>query len=191
VVRGGKLFGATYGGGLPSPDGWGYGTVFKFDLSSGAETVIYRFTNSVNGDANPPAGLTLHNNLLYGTTRGGGGNDCSLYGCAVVFSVAPQTGVQTVLEDLDAGRDGAAPSGALIFHDGYLYGVSAAGGEYGFGIIFKIDPKTNAETVLYNFTGGADGGGPNGKLVYHAGAFYGITAGGGTAGWGTVYKLVP
>jgi len=131
VQRGGKLFGATYGGGLPSQ--YGYGTIFKFDLTNGSANTIYRFTNSVKGDANPAAGLTLHNNMLYGTMRGGGGNECSPYGCGVVFSVAPRTGVQTVLEDLVRGRDGAAPSGPLVYHDGYLYGVSAAGGEYGMG----------------------------------------------------------
>ena len=47
--------------------------------------------------------------------------------------------------------------------------------------------------VLHTFTGGNDGGAPEGDLVVHAGALYGTTAGGGTGsctgGCGTVFQL--
>jgi len=48
------------------------------------------------------------------------------------------------------------------------------------------------ETVLYNFTGGSDGGGPNSRLTSDgAGNFYGTTQYGGASGQGTVFELSP
>jgi uncharacterized repeat protein (TIGR03803 family) len=44
--------------------------------------------------------------------------------------------------------------------------------------------------VIYNFTGGVDGGGPAGLTVGADGNLYGV-AGGGDAGQGTVFKLTP
>jgi uncharacterized repeat protein (TIGR03803 family) len=46
------------------------------------------------------------------------------------------------------------------------------------------------ETVLYRFSGGSDGSGSPGSLVFDAsGNIYGTTGTGGTYGYGTVYKL--
>jgi uncharacterized repeat protein (TIGR03803 family) len=48
------------------------------------------------------------------------------------------------------------------------------------------------ETVLYNFTGGSDGGGPQSRLALDgAGNFYGTTAQGGLFAGGTAYQLSP
>jgi len=49
--------------------------------------------------------------------------------------------------------------------------------------------KGYRETVLYAFKGGTDGQGPNALFMDTAGNFYGTTSGGGTAGYGTVFKL--
>ncbi len=44
--------------------------------------------------------------------------------------------------------------------------------------------------VLHNFTNGGDGGDPYaGLTIDRAGNFYGTASGGGSAGWGTVYKM--
>jgi uncharacterized repeat protein (TIGR03803 family) len=48
-----------------------------------------------------------------------------------------------------------------------------------------------AETVLYNFTGGNDGGGPESGLAFHGGNLYGTTLYGGLGGFGTVFELSP
>lgn len=55
---------------------------------------------------------------------------------------------------------------------------------------------SGAETVLYNFTGGADGGSPSGNLLLDGvGNLYGTAAVGGAAfgsgGFGVVFKLTP
>jgi len=74
---------------------------------------------------------------------------------------------------------------------GNLYGTTNRGGASYYGTVFKLD-TAGKETVLYSFTGGADGGYPYAGLVLDAqGNLYGTTYGGGAAGFGTVFKLTP
>lgn len=57
--------------------------------------------------------------------------------------------------------------------------------------MFKLDTAGN-ETVLYTFTGGADGANPAAGLIRDAaGDFYGTTENGGTYQYGIVFKLDP
>lgn len=51
--------------------------------------------------------------------------------------------------------------------------------------------KAQTFTPLYEFQGGADGGGPNGVIADLAGNLYGTTVAGGTTIFGTVFKLSP
>ena len=70
-----------------------------------------------------------------------------------------------------------------------LYGTTPSGGTYGQGVLFQMS-ETGAETVLYNFTGGTDGGNPFGRLLWDAaGNLYGTTSRGGTYYSGTVFKM--
>jgi uncharacterized repeat protein (TIGR03803 family) len=90
------------------------------------------------------------------------------------------------------GTDGYGPLSNLI-HDaaGNLYGTAAYGGittsclvdEFsGCGIVFEVSRK-GQETVLYRFTGGADGWGPGYGLARDAeGNLYGTTGVGGELG---------
>jgi uncharacterized repeat protein (TIGR03803 family) len=92
-----------------------------------------------------------------------------------------------------SGTDGSQPDGTLLRDgQGNIYGTTFYGGTFGAGTVFKIDTTDN-ETVLYNFTGGTDGGYPHAGLVRDvAGNLYGTTEGGGTAAAsGTVFKLDP
>jgi len=61
-------------------------------------------------------------------------------------------------------------------------------------LVLVLSAATRAQaqtfTILYSFTGGSDGRQPEGGLLLDAaGNLYGTTAVGGTAGFGTVYKL--
>jgi uncharacterized repeat protein (TIGR03803 family) len=57
--------------------------------------------------------------------------------------------------------------------------------------VFKVDTSGH-ETVLHNFTGGADGAYPDGGVILDpAGNLYGTTYYGGPANAGVVYKVDP
>jgi uncharacterized repeat protein (TIGR03803 family) len=100
-----------------------------------------------------------------------------------------------------------------VSQKGNLYGTTIVGGNVnlprcyndfsgnGCGVVFKLDPN-GTETVIYAFTGGTDGGGPNSDLIRDAaGNLYGTTLWGGTGkcviyaqnfpGCGVVFKITP
>jgi len=81
---------------------------------------------------------------------------------------------------------------------GNLYGTSVLGGDFGGGTVFELSPSGNSwtHTVLYSFTGGADGGEPyKGVTLDAQGNLYGTAVVGGTggtcveSGCGVAYKL--
>jgi uncharacterized repeat protein (TIGR03803 family) len=90
------------------------------------------------------------------------------------------------------GNDGGWPAGNLIADKaGNLYGTTSVGGPNGAGTVFKLAPD-GTETVLYHFTGAADGDLPmSGLLMDPKGNLYGVTEIGGTHGIGNVFKLAP
>src|SRR6516165_2137922 len=84
--------------------------------------------------------------------------------------------------------DGAFPVAGLVRDAaGNLYGTTQSAGAntacfltYGCGVVFKLSP-TGTQTVLYSFTGGADGANPSAELIRDAaGNLYGTTRDGGT-----------
>jgi len=79
---------------------------------------------------------------------------------------------------------------------GNIYGTTVLGGEFGGGTVFQLSPTANGweHTVLYSFTGGADGGEPyKGVSIDRRGNLYGTAVTGGSGGCeggcGVVYKL--
>ncbi len=88
--------------------------------------------------------------------------------------------------DTDVERDAA----------GNLYGTSVLGGDFGGGTVWQLSPVGGGwvHTVLYSFTGSADGGEPyKGVSLDGAGNLYGtaVTGGSGSCegGCGVTYKL--
>jgi uncharacterized repeat protein (TIGR03803 family) len=104
--------------------------------------------------------------------------------------MAPVT--ETVLHSFPANSpQGAVPLAGLVEDPaGNLYGTTSRGGIWNWGVVFKVDTSGH-ETVLYNFTGGADGGNPNAVILDSAGNLYGTATSGGSANWGVVFKLDP
>ena len=101
----------------------------------------------------------------------------------VIFSFEEDEGEYV---DSDLEVDGA----------GNIYGTTVLGGDFGGGTVFQLSPTPNGwvHTVLYSFTGGADGGEPyKGVTIDHKGNLYGtaVTGGSGSCegGCGVVYKL--
>ena len=79
----------------------------------------------------------------------------------------------------------------ILDADGNLLGTTQNGGAYDNGAIFKLTPA-GKPTVLYTFTGGADGGRPIAPLLLtKGGALLSTTFEGGRYGYGTVYRLTP
>jgi uncharacterized repeat protein (TIGR03803 family) len=183
----GNLYGTTNLGGA------GYGTVFEVVPKTKKETVLHSF--DYTDGAYPYSGLTLNTTekMLLGTAAyGGSGTGCSL-GCGVVFSLTIKTRTYTVLYNFMGSSDGAYPGGTLALDPkGNLYGTTGGGGSgSGFGTVFEVAPKTKKETVLYSFTGRADGAAPEGGVIRDKkGKLYGTTESGGTYGYGTVFELV-
>lgn len=178
----GNLYGTTVNGGA-----FNYGTVYKID-TAGQERVLYSFPAEYSPDgSNPTAGVILDaQGNLYGTTPGAG-----YYDAGVVYMVSAK-GQETVLyhfcQQFDCA-DGEMPSSGVIRDSaGNLYGVTSHGGASNAGVVYQIDP-TGVETVLYSFTGGADGAGPNSLIRDEAGNLFGTTAGGGAGQQGVVFKL--
>src|SRR5208337_509555 len=174
--------------------------------------VLHSFTGAADGGY-PAAGLTLdRSGNLYGTTYDGNG-----IGYGKIFKLSHPNGgwVFTPLYSFSGGNDGANPIARVVFGpDGSLYGTTFAGGgsgcssgdSVGCGTVFNLRPPPTRprsvfqpwnETVLFRFTGGADGGNPgNGDLILDkAGTMYGTTGLGGIYGscngyaCGTVFQL--
>jgi uncharacterized repeat protein (TIGR03803 family) len=80
---------------------------------------------------------------------------------------------------------------------GNIYGTSVLGGDFGGGTVFELSPSGGrwVHTVLYSFTGAADGGEPyKGVTLDAQGNLYGTAVTGGTGqgcegGCGVLYKL--
>jgi len=194
----GNFYGTTTQGGTPEGGScrFGCGTVFKID-KAGKYTVLYAFTGGTDG-GNPADSLIRDSyGNLYGITYQGGDPYCSY--CGVVFKV-DRHGKETVLHAFGIRTgDGQEPSGGLVRDaTGNLYGATSYGGASNWGTVFELD-SSGEETVLYNFTGGTDGGEPNGPLLRdEAGNLYGTASIGGDLsascawgleGCGVVFKL--
>jgi uncharacterized repeat protein (TIGR03803 family) len=163
----------------------GNGMVFRLDTNDN-ETVLYTFTGGADGQF-PYGGLVRDAaGNLYGTTLNGGA-----FGSGTVFMLNPN-GKETVLHSFTGGNDGSLPlAGVIRDSHGNLYGTTQIGGDSGSGVVFELDTE-GRESVLYSFTGGADGGYAWAGLLRDAeGDLYGTTLSDGAFGYGTVYKLSP
>jgi uncharacterized repeat protein (TIGR03803 family) len=202
IDKNGVLYGTTLQGGST-----GYGTVYSLTLSGGVwgQKTIYTFQGGANDGANPQAGLAIAttSGVLYGTTTNGGAT-----GFGTVFQLAPSSGSfnEKVLYSFKGGSDGANPQASLaIGSTGVLYGTTFQGGTPGWGTVFQLIPAKGGvwtESLIYSFTGLADGGAPLAGVVIGKGnILYGTTFWGGTttacplggypSGCGVVYQLAP
>lgn len=204
----GNLYGTTLSGGSNAS-----GTIFELipPASGGAwtEKVLWIFPADFSQGGDPLGALVLDSaGNLYGTAASGGtvafcGRTAEA--CGVVFElIAPAQAGEAWTEEVlynfgSVPRDGFDPWSNLIFYDGALYGTTAGGGTYGFGTVFLVANRGGAwrENILYNFTGGSDGGNPYAGLIAdRAGNLYGTAEVGGNAapdcdylGCGVIFEL--
>jgi uncharacterized repeat protein (TIGR03803 family) len=180
----GNFYGTSSEGGVDCPP-VGCGTVFKLS-PTGTETILYTFPGGSSGGG--PNGLLMDpSGNLYGTTQGGGNN---LSPGGVIFKITASGTESTIYSFQPADGDGSAPTSTLIRDSsGNLYGTTTNGGSHNAGVVFKFN--ASGYSILYQFTGGADGAHPyRSRLVMDsAGNLYGLTNSGGAYGYGTVFKL--
>ena len=194
----GTLYGTASGGGTD-----GNGVVYKLAQRGSSWTLdpLWEFTGGSDGGS-PYAGVVIGpNGALYGTTFGGGGS-----GVGTVFEVRPPVtacktaicywNLTTLWTFAGAPNDGANPAyGSLAFDgSGNIYGTTYEGGAIGYGTVYELAPESGGdwmETILYGFTGGADGFAPlSGVIFDREGNLYGNNEHGGIE-WGVVYQLMP
>lgn len=196
----GNLYGTTAFGGA-----YGQGTVFEVSNSGGVwtETVLHSFQNANPTDGQQPyfASLTLAGKplgqLIYGVTKygGSGGN-----GTAFKLMKSRKGYKFSLLHSFTrTGGDGGLPFGTLLLYRGKLFGTTEVGGSSDWGTVFElVSGKTGwTETILYNFTGGSDGGNPLAGLTAGSlGNLYGVATDGGSFtncsyGCGVIFKVKP
>jgi uncharacterized repeat protein (TIGR03803 family) len=175
----GNLYGATLEGGASN-----LGTVFMLGRNR-TETVLHSFTGADGRFPYSYGGLIRDaNGNFYGTSLAGGASDQG-----VVFKLNA-AGREIILHTFTGGADGGYPYAGLVMDGkGNLYGTTYMGGASGQGAIFRVT-QGGKETVLYSFTGGADGGNPAARLLRDKkGNFFGTTYYGGASNSGVVFKL--
>jgi uncharacterized repeat protein (TIGR03803 family) len=179
----GNIYGATTWGGLG-----GLGGIYKLSpTSSGTwkETVLHIFTDSADGYS-PNGGLVFDTaGNLYGTTT-------TQNSGTSVFKLTPDSKGHWSKTVIYRFAIDGYPNGNLIFDSaGNLYGTTTNREGTYYGAVFELAPSSGLwnETVLYTFTGGADGAYPQGGLTFDAaGNLYGAAASGGDSR-GTIFKL--
>jgi uncharacterized repeat protein (TIGR03803 family) len=184
VVGPGGLYGESGAGGAA-----GMGNLFRLSPPSNAGSpwsfsALYNFDGT---DGVSPSGglLPTIGGTFYGVTKGN------------IFEFSTNPSPQVTVLCTFSGDVG--PVGPLIADaNGNLYGVTSTGGAPLWGTVYELSPPAFSGgqwilTVLYTFTGGADGGEPMGGLLLDRnGRLYGTTATGGTSpGRGTVFELDP
>lgn len=178
----GRLYGTTAQGGSNYE-----GTVFSLKTNGGAYAVLYHFDSGPGDGSQPQAALVQDSNtVLYGTTYYGGIN-----GRGTLFSMNADGSGYTVLYSFgNAPGDGSNPEGAILGANGALFGTTYSGGTSN-GTAFTMNTDGTGYSILYSFTGGADGAHPQAALAQGSdGGFYGTTPGGGDMGFGALFKVL-
>jgi uncharacterized repeat protein (TIGR03803 family) len=167
VADGALLYGVTEIGGANQA-----GTIFSFNPSSGAETVLYSFPANAGTPSGP---LALLGGVLYGTTAVGGSS-----GAGSVFAFNPTKNAFATLYSFTGGADGGGPGNGVTAVGSTLFGATDYGGSLYAGTVFKVAIATGKETVLHNFGYDTNGTSPFTPPAYVNGVLYGTTLYGGT-----------
>jgi len=186
----GNLYGTAWNGGannsgvvyqLVPGSRWNINVLYNF----GGPQDLYSY-GPVGGVTLDAAG-NIYGSTTWGTQTGGG----------VLWSLSAQTWQFSLL---NSGNQCAGPYAQMAWGpDGNLYGTIACGPLWsGYGAVFELARNSGRWTysLLYQFTGGSDGGYPESMVVFDsAGVMHGTTAQGGggncSGGCGVVWAMRP
>lgn len=191
----GNIYGAT-GGSYMQGNG---GTLFKLD-TAGKLTTLYTFPEGADGTSPRWRLFRNANGVFHGVTQfGGDTTNCAIgsAGCGVVFEVDAAAKERVLHTFGKTAKSGEEPSGGLLDAAGNFYGVTVYGGTvnsnctFGCGVVYGVS-NSGKYSVLYRFTGGADGALPSGSLTADdSGNLYGATDQGGNGNNGVIYEITP
>ena len=172
-VYGTALFGGTTGD----------GTVYKYG-ADGTFTVLHTF-NDTDGLYPEHGVVSDRAGNLYGVTAFGGAN-----GEGTVYRLSSKGKLKTLYSFTGQEDGGFLYGGLALDKDRNIYGTTVGGGANAAGTVFKLT-KDGTLTTLYNFTGGTDGGGPEGDTLLVGKTLYGTASSGGdpTCQCGAVYQV--
>jgi uncharacterized repeat protein (TIGR03803 family) len=189
----GTIPGTSYGPLLQANDGAFYG-VTEFDGTHSAGTVYkitgktYKILHSFDSATGsyPVGGLVQGaDGNFYGTTTAGGNTNAG-----VLYRITP-TGTYSVLVNFDGMHPAGgyqSYAGMMAGSDGNLYGVTIWGGDFGYGVIFRLTTG-GAYTPLYSFSAPLGDGAYTTPILHTNGAIFGMTERGGAAGKGVIYSF--
>jgi len=132
--------------------------------------------------------FSIQAQILYGTTSNGGNERTG-----TINKFIPATN-QLIIAKTFAGLSNPRNPDYTNFiqaSDGKLYGMTYGGGANGYGTIFSLDTFSTVYTKLVDFDN-TDGAGPHGSLMQASdGKLYGMTAEGGSNGYGVIFCFDP
>ncbi|HMJ67928.1 MAG TPA: choice-of-anchor tandem repeat GloVer-containing protein [Cyclobacteriaceae bacterium] len=176
ALDGSVLYGVRSSGGLGR-----LGEVFKVTTGGSGFSAVYTF--EITG--NKPGGRPIYDGtFLYGMTSAGG-----VYDAGTIYKIRPDGTGFTKIFDMDGDADGDKPYGSLISDGTFLYGMTSQGGANDQGTMFKIKTDGTGYIALHDFDDPVSGSYPSGSLISDGTFLYGITAHGGTMGYGVVFKI--
>jgi uncharacterized repeat protein (TIGR03803 family) len=208
MSTGGTLYGTTSKGGTN-----GCGMVYE-QTAAGKYTMLHQFAT----DECTPTGNLLRTNAgaIYGATSetlftiSATGVESTLYSFVGItpgyivrstaggffgpFNAAGSEGVWNWANGDDntinfTGVTDEVLAGPVVIFQNNVYGASYNTGLSDGGTVYQFDPETGLNMILYTFPEGTM---PMGGVIADAeGNLYGTTWGGGTYGYGTVFKLTP
>lgn len=192
------VYGTTYLGGTP-----GLGNIFELawgtSFSWGNHIELKHTFNKTSAGYFPMGNLATQyangiRSMFGATSSGGAGGDGTIYRLTESQTQFDAWSL-AVLHEF-SGADGDSPwAGVVLDASGNLYGTTQWGGtdpSYA-GTVFRLAPgpkNTWVHSLLYTFTGAADGAVPaSGLLIDTVGNLYGTTHQGGAYHQGIVYEV--
>ncbi|MCB0381379.1 MAG: T9SS type A sorting domain-containing protein, partial [Flavobacteriales bacterium] len=174
----GSFFGMTTEGGVNNT-----GILYEFDTITNSLTKIIDFQDSIG--TNPFGSLHQSaNGKIYGITQGGG----IVNGVVFEFDTISQIPVKKI--NLNWAEDGSIPQQHLLkANDGNMYGVTASGGTYNLGTLFRINLTNGVYTKLHDFGDISQERTPLSGLIQATnGKIYGTTSYGGITEGGVIFE---
>ncbi|WP_109831305.1 choice-of-anchor tandem repeat GloVer-containing protein [Reichenbachiella versicolor] len=176
--KNGKLYGSTAQGGKSNA-----GILFSYDLGGAGYLKLADFFD-IGAESSRAPLVEGDDNLLYGTTIGGGSQDGG-----VLFSYNLTANELVSVYEFNGTSNGDSPYSLVKSRKGTLYGTTLNGGSNGKGTIYSYEPANSTYTKLHDFDGTTGGHSYAGLEEDQDGVLYGVTSEGGASDAGVLFSF--